>query len=102
MWLRRSPATAVLSLTGYQPRALLLLDGADEANGETLAEWSAVSTIMTGDDLVAIFEFGRNPYVFQETVGADSSVQLTGLNDASGIVLVRGAVATAAGGIFVI
>lgn len=78
------------------------MNGANEANADTLAGWVAIATIMTGDDNMLAFEFGGNPYVFQETVGADSLVQLTAVTGITGIVLVGGAGAAAARGIFVI
>ena len=89
--------TANISLKG-----VITLDCADGANADTLAEWVVIATVMTDVDNAAVFEFGGNSYVLHETVGADSLVQLTGAAGVTGIVLVSGVVAAAAGEIFVI
>jgi len=83
-------------------KGVITLDGADAANADTLAEWVAIAAIMCDtDDEVGVFEFGGNSYVFQQET-ADTVIQLTGVTGVTGIVLVGGAVAAAAGDIFVI
>ena len=91
-----------MSLPASQPSALLLFYGADEANAETLAEWVATVTIMTGDDNVLASKFGGNNFLFEEAVRPDRSVQRTAVTGDTDIVLVCRAVAAAVGEIFVI
>lgn len=88
-------------------KGLVTLSGADKALVDTLAEWVVVANkaAETANESVA-FEFGGNTYVFQQVTAAgvadDFLVELTGVTGVTGVVLAGGAVAAAAGDIFII
>ena len=46
-------------------KGVIILNGADETKTNTLPEWVAIATIMTGDDNVTVIKFGDNSYVFR-------------------------------------
>lgn len=88
-------------------KGVVTLSGADKALVDTLAEWVVVANkaAETANESVA-FEFGGNTYVFQQVTPAgvadDFLVELTGVTGVTGVVLAGGAVAAAAGDIFII
>lgn len=83
-------------------KGIVTVAGAGASLVDTLAEWIAVTKVMTANGNVAAFEFGGNTYVYQEAGGGDDVVELTGVTGVTGVVLVGGAVAAAVGDIFVI
>lgn len=83
-------------------KGVVTVTGAQAANVDTLAEWVAVTKIMTGAGNAAVFEFNGNTYVFTEGAGTDDLVELTGVTGVTGITLVGSSVAAAVGDIFVL
>lgn len=83
-------------------KGIVTVTGAQSANVDTLAEWVAVTKIMTAAGNAAAFEFGGNTYVFTEGAGTDDLVQLTGVTGVTGITLLGSSVAAAVGDIFVL
>lgn len=84
-------------------KGMLTVGGANAADIDTLAEWVAVANVAaeTAGETVA-FAFNGNTYVFQQQVAGDELVELTGTTGVTGVVLVGGAVAAAAGDIFIV
>lgn len=84
-------------------KGMLTVGGANAADIDTLAEWVAVADVAaeTAGETVA-FAFNGNTYVFQQQTAGDELVELTGTTGVTGVVLVGGAVAAAAGDIFIV
>jgi len=86
-------------------KGLLTLTGSDAANADTIGEMVDIMELMlnTAND-VGMFEFGGDTYVMQNTASdaQDQLIQLVGVTDATGLILIGGSVAGAVGDIYVI
>ncbi|RZI43630.1 DUF4214 domain-containing protein [Herbaspirillum sp. HC18] len=86
-------------------KGVLTLTGADAGLVDTVAEFVALLQPKLGANEMAVFELNGDTYVFHETDNAgnnDTVVQLVGVTGVTGLVVAGGAVAAAAGDVFII